>query len=216
MPNLDTNLIINRCPHCNIDNPNLILNTRFETIAHNNTNQRTWGIYVCQRCGGVTTASAREDNQTRKMVINEFFPSAVKVEDCLPERAKAYLEQAIDSQHAPAGAIMLAASSIDSMLKNKGYINGNLYSRIDKAAKDHLITLEMATWAHEVRLEANDQRHADEEPELPDSKAAKKVIDFALSQFLYVLPSKVEKGIKQAKEESRQSNDESTSITSSL
>ena len=56
---------------------------------------------------------------------------------------------------------MLSASSIDAMLKSKGYKKGNLYKRIEKAAEDHLITSEMAKWAHQVRLGANDERHAD-------------------------------------------------------
>ena len=51
---------------------------------------------------------------------------------------------------------MLAASAVDSMLKEKGYKDGSLYKRIEQAAGDHLITAEMASWAHEVRLDAND------------------------------------------------------------
>ena len=62
---------------------------------------------------------------------------------------------------------MLSASSIDSMLKDKGYKNGSLYVRIDQAANDHIITRGMSEWAHQIRLEANDQRHADEGVLLP-------------------------------------------------
>jgi hypothetical protein len=39
---------------------------------------------------------------------------------------------------------MLSASAVDAMLKVKGYKSGSLYSRIDKAAEDHMITSEMA------------------------------------------------------------------------
>jgi hypothetical protein len=58
----------------------------------------------------------------------------------------------------------------------------------------------MAKWAHEVRLGANDERHADEESDLPDDGDAKKTVDFALAlaEFLFVLPSRVEEGIKKA------------------
>jgi Domain of unknown function (DUF4145) len=55
---------------------------------------------------------------------------------------------------------MLAASAVDAMLKHKNYTVGSLKDRIDKAANDHLITSEMAAWAHEIRLDANDERHA--------------------------------------------------------
>ena len=85
---------------------------------------------------------------------------------------------------------MLCASSVDAMLKQKGFKDGRLYDRIKAAANDHLITSEMAEWAHEVRLDANDQRHADESAELPTKPEAQKCIDFttALGEFLFVLP----------------------------
>jgi hypothetical protein len=91
---------------------------------------------------------------------------------------------------------MLTASAVDAMLKAKGLNNGSLYSRIDQAKDDHLITAEMATWAHEVRLDANDQRHADENAPLPNEADATRVITFAqaLAEFLFVLPAKVARG----------------------
>jgi len=75
-----------------------------------------------------------------------------------------------------------------------------LYSRIEKAATDHLITAEMATWAHDVRLDANDQRHADEDASLPSQSDAQRAIDFAkaLGMFLFVLPARVKRGISEA------------------
>ena len=91
---------------------------------------------------------------------------------------------------------MLSASAVDAMLKDKGYRDGSLCSRIDQAATAHLITPEMAMWAHEIRLDANDQRHADETSALPNEADAQKSIDFVktLAQFLYVLPASVERG----------------------
>lgn len=91
---------------------------------------------------------------------------------------------------------MLAASSVDSMLKAKGYADGTLYARIEKAMKDHVITEDMAAWAHEVRLDANDQRHADEVAALPSMDDAQRVIDFtmALAELLFVLPSRITRG----------------------
>ncbi len=91
---------------------------------------------------------------------------------------------------------MLLASAVDAMLKDKGLKDGSLYARIDAAAKSHLITEEMAAWAHEIRLDANDQRHADDTVTLPNTADAEKVIEFAkaLVQFLYVLPARVARG----------------------
>ena len=70
----------------------------------------------------------------------EVFPQPSTVSEELPDRAGDYLQQAIESKHAPAGAIMLADSAVDWMLKEKGYREGSLYKRIEKAAADNLIT----------------------------------------------------------------------------
>ena len=130
--------------------------------------------------------------------IARIWPTPAEVALELPTRAKEYLGQAMGSLHAPAGAVMLTASAVDAMLKAKNYREGSLYSRIDKAKADALITAEMAAWAHEVRLDANDNRHADEDAPLPDLEAAKRAIDFAnaLAQFIFVLPARVERGRK--------------------
>jgi hypothetical protein len=153
-------------------------------------------MYMCNRCGGVVTAWSYKGSSS----IQEMYPEPIAVEEAIPKRAKEYLEQAISSISAPAGAVMLAASSVDAMLKDKGLTEGNLYGRINQAVKENLITEGMSHWAHEVRLEANDQRHADNESTLPTSDDARKLIDFvqALGTFLYVLPAKVERGIANA------------------
>lgn len=87
------------------------------------------------------------------------------------------------------------------MLKDKGYKEGVLKTRINKAAEDHLLTPEMATWAHEIRLDANGERHADDVEELPSKEDAEKVLAFAsaLAQFLYVLPAAITRGRSQGK-----------------
>jgi hypothetical protein len=82
------------------------------------------------------------------------------------------------------------------MLKAKNYKTGGLYARINQAKEAHLITDEMAEWAHDIRLDANDERHSDEEAPLPSPQNAQKCLDFAfaLAEYLFVLPSKVERG----------------------
>ena len=125
--------------------------------------------------------------------VVEFFPEPVGVDEELPSPAREYLIQARDALAASAGAVMLAASAVDAMLKEKGYTEGNLHPRINKAAEYHLITEEMALWAHEVRLDANDQGQADISNPLPNQKDAERSIDFvqALGQILFVLPERV-------------------------
>jgi Domain of unknown function (DUF4145) len=140
----------------------------------------------------VIASAARDGGE-----VLEFYPKLETVDTAIPEPARSFLQQAIDSLHAPAGSIMLCASAVDAMFKVKGLTEGSLYFRIDQAAADHLITAEMAQWAHEVRLDANAQRHADEAAPLPSADDAKRAVDFvsALGEFLFVLPSRVRRGL---------------------
>jgi hypothetical protein len=123
-----------------------------------------------------------------------------ELDGAIPDRAREYLRQARASLSAPAGAIMLAASAVDAMLKEKGHTEGALYSRIDAAVSAHLLTEGMARWAHQVRLDANDQRHADAAAGLPSPDDAQQAVRFAaaIAEFLYVLPAKVTRGIAES------------------
>jgi hypothetical protein len=196
--NLTERLDLKRCPHCNIANPNITKYDQFETDNANRSYPRIWVTYICQSCGGALIGSRSKQYNTAL----ELFPEPKKVDDNLPYKAKQFLIQSLETIHAPAGSIMLSASSIDAMLKDKGYKEGNLYKRIEAAANDHLITEGMSKWAHQIRLEANDQRHADEDASLPTEEDAKRIVEFAfaLAEFLYVLPNKVSRGIEKTKE----------------
>ena len=199
---LQEHLRLERCPHCGVDRPNLSKVWETNTTNSEKTNKRLWRFYVCARCGGVTTAYANEPDD----YTDGIFPyDEGKESKDIPQKPRAFLEQAIASIHAPAGAVMLAASSVDAMLKEKGYIEGSLYARIDKAANDHLITDAMAKWAHRVRLDANDQRHADQSAPLPTEEDAKRSIQFtrALAEFLFILPAWVEAGLAATQEEKK-------------
>ena len=140
------------------------------------------------------TAWAINHNQP----VLDVYPKFEVLDLEIPDRPRKYLLQASESLHAPAGAVMLAASAVDSMLKAKGYVDGTLYTRIDKAANDHIITGDMAAWAHAVRLDANDQRHADDSADLPEIADAKRVLAFAatLAQIMFVLPARVARGLQ--------------------
>lgn len=192
-PRLD----LKRCPHCNIANPNIVNVSQFNSKNANGTYQRIWFNYVCQSCGGAILASRASHDDT----IRDFFPSNRVVDECIPERAREFLNQALETLQSPAGSIMLSNSSIDAMLKDNGYKEGSLYKRIEESAKNHLITKGMSEWAHQIRLEANDQRHADEKSSLPTQEDAVRIVEFtlALAEFLYVLPNKVAKGIESTK-----------------
>jgi hypothetical protein len=208
MAKLSEFLEITSCPHCGKPNPSLQQHNKcklcFLTTDHKSGNMRWWSIYFCRSCGGVVTASAPVAPTASKnplaAKITEIYPSTPTIDDSIPKKALDYLRQAQESLHAPAGAIMLCASAVDAMLKEKNYTDGTLNERIDKAAKDHLITDGMAQWAHQIRLDANEQRHADEDVGLPTNKDAKLTFDFAIAfaEYLFVIPSKVTRGIAEA------------------
>ena len=193
---LQPNLVLSRCPHCGVDCPNLTGVWQTETAAHNGANRRKWIVYLCSRCGGLVSAWCKPDN----IYVEEIFPGVDSLDDAIPNPAREYLQQAIDSLHSAAGAVMLAASAVDAMLKAKNYKEGSLYARINQAAADHLITAEMSTWAHQVRLDANDQRHADGTVLLPQTNDARRSIHFAqaLATFLFSLPNRGTRGLKES------------------
>jgi hypothetical protein len=86
------------------------------------------------------------------------------------------------------------------MLKAKGLTAGKLYPRIEEAANNHIITDDMKKWAHQVRLDANDERHADSGSKRPDKTDAERCLDFtiALAEIMFTLPSRVTRGIAAA------------------
>jgi hypothetical protein len=191
-----TSLDLDRCPHCGVDAPNLPYVGASDAPDYQGT-KRLWVFYRCGRCAGIVVAWAANWN----IQASQVFPaSGLPLSDDIPERARAYLQQAMDSMRSPSGAVMLAASSVDAMLKAANLKTGSLFERINEAAKQHLITPDMAKWAHEVRLDANDQRHAEENAQLPSIDDAKRTIEFAhaLAQFMFVLPARVQRGIQSA------------------
>ena len=200
MPKLGNHLTLPRCPHCSVDSPSLPNVAQFKTQDSEGAIPQAWRCYACSRCGGVVIGWHHANDGT--LEAKQLFPEQDHVDDAIPGRASEFLNQAMNSLSAPAGAVMLAASAVDAMLKEKGLSNGTLNDRIDEAAKSHLITAEMARWAHQIRLDANSPRHADEKNPLPEPDDAKRCIDFAtaLGTFLFVLPAQVTRGLEQAED----------------
>jgi hypothetical protein len=205
---LPLDLDLGRCPHCGVDTP-LLKRVRdpFDTASSDGEKQRRWGIYACSRCGGVLLAGF-----DRRSGDAEIYPDSEhsKIDDELPEAAKRYLAQAIDScVRAPDGAVVLAAAAVDAMLKAKQLTVGSLYARIDEAATKHLITDEMAAWAHEVRLDANDQRHADGQVSHATTEDAQRGVDFvlALGEYFFVLPARIKRGHAAVEEAKRKAEE---------
>lgn len=190
---LKTDLLnLERCPHCGIHLPRLSAVHSFET-RDTGHRRRVWVVYACSACGKSVNAWADDIGQ----VIREIFPTTSSISEDIPTRAREYLTQAKNSISQPSGSVMLSASAIDAMLKEKGFTTDNLFKRINHAVEANVLTPEMGKWAHEVRLDANDERHADLNSELPTQEEAEKTFEFAmaLSELLFILPARIQRGI---------------------
>jgi hypothetical protein len=133
--------------------------------------------------------------------IETLYPPAQTPADDLPPAARRFLQQAMETLHAPDAAAVMAGSAVDAMLKHLSFTEGSVYNRIEKAVEANVLTKSMGEWAHSVRLGSNRPRHADsEKPHVTPEEAAQSVeFATALGQFLFVLTARVERGIKQAK-----------------
>jgi hypothetical protein len=159
-----------------------------------------WRIYARQSCAGVVCAASHNmPHPSRPKIalpVVWLVPSAQSFDAAIPDRVRARLEQALETLSSPSASIMTSASAVDLMLKHLNYKSGSLYARIDAAVNDHRITEDMAAWAHDVRLDVNDERHADENAPEPTSSDAERCLEFAhtLAEILFVLPARVRRG----------------------
>jgi Domain of unknown function (DUF4145) len=194
-----------RCPHCRISDPML-----FQVYCSEKPLPRSdgyhpnhWAVFCCVSCGSLVTAKLlgiSSASDFRNPI--EVFPSLPTAHEDVPDVARTFLQQAMDTLHAPDAAAVMAGSAVDAMLKGLGLIDGSLYSRIDEALANGLITKGMSDWAHSVRLGSNRPRHADKESPHVSVDEAKISVDFAkaLGDFLFVLTAQVDRGIKKVEE----------------
>jgi hypothetical protein len=127
------------------------------------------------------------------IVIARYFPAMASVDAAVVPSAARYLKQALETRYAPDACVLMCASAIDAMLKDKGVAEGTLKQRIDLALEQRLIPTALSIWAHRVRLDANDTRHADVASGGMTAEDAARAIDFAnaMANYLYVLPAKM-------------------------
>ena len=205
-PTLLTNILyhIDRCPQCGVSLPLLTLISKPDKHYTTSFNETFWFFTVkCSKCrrhvlcyGETDRSNTLSDDETPDRIsLLQTFPSIESAAVEIPEKPRRFFDQALQSIHAPDGALMLSASAIDAMLKDKGYKDGSLNNRIDKAADAGLLTEQMKAWAHEIRLSANEPRHSDDAFDGATESQAQQAIQFtkALAEYLYVLPQRVAK-----------------------
>lgn len=193
---------VERCPHCSIASP--LLNRVWGSGNGEGTHRtdggmpKAWALYLCSSCGGGVLAEA--SGSYHGGGAQYIYPAVKAAHTDIPPVARRFLQQAMDTLHAPDAAAVMAGASVDAMLKEKGYIRGSLYERIDQALSDNVLTSGMATWAHSVRLGSNRPRHADAENPHVSLDQAKQSVAFAeaLGSFLFVLTARIDRGIEAA------------------
>jgi len=159
-----------------------------------------WHIYTCSSCGGLVGAAIPVAQvQTGAPLTQQahwIVPTVVTISSDIPQAAARYLTQARETLASPSASVVMSASAVDAMLKERGYRDGKLYGRIQKAETDGVLTKDMAAWAHEIRLDANDERHADQDASAMTGEDAAKCLEFAdaLADLLFVLPARVRRG----------------------
>ena len=193
---------LDKCPHCGVSSPYLPLQWFGKTVGTKFHLERNWGVFCCNSCGGLITAASSNLGSSRNLTdwLDVVFPAPATASGDIPVTARNFLQQAMDTIHAPDAAAVMAGSAVDAMLKAKNLFEGSLYSRIDQARDQGILTQGMADWAHQVRLGSNRPRHADSENPHVSLDEAKQSVDFAeaLGNFLFVLTAKIERGLAAA------------------
>lgn len=203
-PALPSLLNLDTCPYCGIAKPRLSLLTSRNINQTDKATSFLWHAYGCSACDGlvVTKWRAERPNNMLRFLLLAIYPMPRSSPQEVPEQVRRFLDQAYKSLHVPDGAILLANSAIDAMLKIKGLHDGSLYRRLEQAATDGILTKDMADWGHHVRLEANDSRHVDQEAGPPNGEQAQICVEFAetLAEVLFVLPARANRGIAKAEQ----------------
>lgn len=190
-----------RCPYCAVATPQMLLIHNPEPVSPNNGNPTArWAAYRCTSCAGWVVVKGQPGDGSANPRIVEIVPGFSRAHEDLPETARRFLDQAMQTLAAPDASAVMSGSAVDAMLKELGYVEGSVYARIDEALKDNRLTEGMADWAHSVRLGSNRPRHADKEDPHVTPEEAQQSLEFAeaLGNFLFVLSAKIKRGIEAA------------------
>jgi len=196
---------VSRCPHCSVATPSL----KRIFISSNLVQRATpgpkygWAVFACSTCGGCILVRGEPNSYNGSTYVQKMFPTPQEAHEDIPVTARTYLQQAYETLHAPDAAAVMAGSAVDAMLKEHGYIDGSVYTRINQAVEKHLLTEAMGEWAHSVRLGSNRPRHADAENPHVSPDEARQSVEFAeaLGHFLFVLTARIQRGIDAAQQD---------------
>lgn len=191
----DQLLGVANCPHCGVSAPVLVRVWQSKEMTPRADGRRPshWACFMCTSCGSLVVAQGQPGNGNANPLVFAVYPELWEPDEAIPERASRYLKQAQKTMSSPDASVVMSASAVDSMLKDNGLSDGSLFKRINVAVEQGILTSGMAKWAHQVRIDSNNPRHADEQSPHMSVGDAKRALDFAkaISEILYVLPARM-------------------------
>jgi hypothetical protein len=123
------------CPHCGTGRPQVAL-----IADHNVRSGRRWALFTTTCCGGLLLAVGEKGNSAANAPIETLYPSVRSAAAEIPDPARRYLQQAMETLQAPDAAAVMAGSAVDAMLKHLKLTEGSVYKRIDEAVSQHILT----------------------------------------------------------------------------
>ncbi len=182
--------VISRCPDCNgavstyeykgassgeygtivVDENHLYNDINYGRVIYK--------LYKCAGCGRGGMAKLHLNGALHEGKMEWFFPISIdsaQIPDDVPHGiVQEYREAEIcAANNAWRGASGLLRSTLEKVLKENGYKNGNLASKIDAAASDGIITESRKKKAHDdIRVLGNDVLHDEWRKISPEDVAA--------------------------------------------
>jgi hypothetical protein len=194
------------CPHCSAENSTFLFQHVYQ-VKKGDRPSIFWMLFQCPRCsaGVVVKASMKKQQipfDAYKGDIRDLFHSVehfprrpfVDAPSGLPtDVQRLYLRAAQCFQRDDMdSASMMFRKTLEVALKEKfGDFPGNLYQHIQHLAQAHLLTDDLAQWAHEIRIDGNRGAHEAQEPDWEDTRQLKEFLHVFLL-YTFSLPALVE------------------------
>src|SRR5262245_33993757 len=99
-----------RCPHCSIPNAGFAQWWTSAGVVPRGSpgTVHKWVSYFCKYCGGGILAKGVANDSAESAGIIERIPTPKAVHEDVPEPARTYLHQAMETLHAPDAAAVMA------------------------------------------------------------------------------------------------------------
>lgn len=196
------------CAFCE-ERGNFALEHHTEKKKPNANKKLNFDTYKCGNCGAYVMVlwSAREFGGSRTLHDFQVLPWPRRLASApsyWPKDVGRYWVQAkrsLSDENWDAAAVM-ARSSMQLALRDKGADGANLKGEIDDLASKGILPPIVKDWSHEVRELGNDSAHPAPEQQATDPDAARDIVEFLdyLLQYLYTLPHRIDQYRKRQSE----------------